>query len=237
MRFRKLGVLVAAAVLASSGLYAPARGQVPSTYLPEALCLITGIVQLTDGGAPLEKIPPGKEDYGPETTTFTSIAVACAGLVTGLCPTVATGSTDQGSPTGGFAGSFILGPVPGLCPQTCSGYVGGPALITWVGATPTLHLPPSGDDPIAGVPPVDGSWSFIAGNAILGSLEEVNCTPGAGGVPPGFTDADGLLALTGTPIPVPVSSGCEDTDQFPPPMAYCSLAVAGVAVFLGESSD
>jgi hypothetical protein len=241
MRFRKLGVLLVA-ILASVGLYSPAHAQVPpGVYVPEAICVVTGSVQLADGGSlpAAESFPLGTED-GAESFTFVGVNIVCAGAVTGVCPVGANGSTEQGFPTSGFTGTFDSaqpGGAPCTTGQTCKGDVGGTGLISWAPGLggvpmPTTHLPPS-DEGF----PLDPPWSFTAGNLILAGLDEVNCTAAA--PLPGITDGDGLLALAAVPVPVPVSGGCEDADLFPvpAPVVYCSLQLAGVAVLLAETPD
>jgi hypothetical protein len=199
--------------------------------VPMATCIVTGTIQLSDGGAVTgEGNLLGSED-GSESFTFTSALFVCAGAVSGACSVTASGGTEQGSPTSGFSGAFTSnGPCSGTG-QTCSGSMGGPGLISWAGnpPVPTFHVPPFGDEGS----PADGPWSFIAGNQMLGSIEELNCT-GAIDSALDIHDGDGLLALTATPVPVPISGGCEDVDQFPTGAPYCSLVVSGTAIFMNE---
>jgi hypothetical protein len=75
----------------------------------------------------------------------------------------------------------------------------------------------------------------------IASLDEVSCTAGSlvlNAVPPAKYDADGILAVTGTPITAPTSSGCEDYDHYtivPSQIVICAVEFFGVAVLMSET--
>jgi hypothetical protein len=245
MRFPKLGVLLAI-TLAAVGLAPPAHAQVPGdVYAPVAVCVVVGTVHLTDGVVVpfLSEAPEGDiGGYG-----FSQVAMACAGLLSGVCHATSGGNTSGTNPTSGFSGTFGIN-CDAPSNQTCNrpgdtAVIGGPPLL---GNTPPL---PGGLP--AGFP--DGQWSFSAGPLLLASLDEVSCTSLLG--LPAITDADGLFAAVAAPFGVPSvltpltptdpAGTCEDalnaagesTAVAPVALVWCDIAIAGVGVILQEVAD
>ncbi|MEA3075141.1 MAG: hypothetical protein QOF60_49 [Actinomycetota bacterium] len=205
--------------LVAIGLCAPgAQAQVESdVYAPVALCVVAGAVALNPGivvNVPLT-------GTGPGSYTFTTISLVCAGIVIGTCPAASTGSTLGTSPTGGFAGSWAATCL--ITGQTCSGTIGGPALVQYpVGL------------PVARVPADDASRSLSVGPLLAAGLDEVSCS-GLGGL--GISDGDGLLAATAIPDPLTLNSACGTGTAGPPIVRFCGIILAGVAVLLTEPVD
>jgi hypothetical protein len=205
---------------------APPVGDGPGVYVSVAFCIVVGQVDLSDGGTIPEGAPwTDNEDEGPGTYVFKG-TVVCAGVVSGVCPTASAGTTDNTDGTSGFDGTFIAGPCvpPG---QICNGRVGGPA-INQNNFTGPPFIGPSGL--------LDAPWSFTAGQVILGGLDQVNCTAGPLGVPPGISDGDGIVSLEGSPLLFQPTAPCEDAggEGLLAASWYCSIEVSGVAVITQE---
>ena len=213
MRVRKLGVLVAA-VMVALGLYAPSAHAVVGP--PVAVCIVAGQVSINPGV--VINVPPsgtGGGGYG-----FFSIVLTCAGTVAGACPTTSSGSTFGDSPTSGFSGSFNANCL--VTGQTCNGNIGGPALLNWQTAPP-LPTPQLTNFP-------DGAWSFSAGPLLVASLTGVSCSNLLNTVP--SLAGEGLFAAAAAPDPTSLNDGTCGTGSAGPTIVgvFCRIVVAGVAV-------